>query len=150
VSIEYAALIADAEARSAAARAEVDDLRRRLADDLAAAKSDDRHEDAAPRRLTAEDGREAARRRHPGRTRSEAEANKGTGSGDVTGDAQELTGWQPALPLPGAAGTARDDRLRGADVLGWLRHARAHRSRPVYGLRDHVGRAPDCPRPSPR
>lgn len=79
----HAAAIAAAEARLAAAKAEVEDLRARLAAEQAAAKAagEPRDEVEAPRRLTAADGREAARRRHPGRTRSEVA--EGTGSGDA-------------------------------------------------------------------
>lgn len=68
MTADHAAAIAAAEARLAEAQADVERLRAQLAAEQAAAQS-------APRLATAEDGRAAARRRHPGRTRSEVAAN---------------------------------------------------------------------------
>ena len=59
----YAAEIADAQACLAAAQAEVDDLRAKLAAEHAASKTSQQDDGSANRAVTAEDGREAARRR---------------------------------------------------------------------------------------
>ncbi len=59
----YAAEIAAATARLAAATAEVDDLRAKLAAEHAASKNTQQDDESTGRAVTAEDGREAARRR---------------------------------------------------------------------------------------
>jgi hypothetical protein len=60
---DYAAEIAAATARLAAATAEVDDLRAKLAAEHAASKNAQQDDEPTGRAVTAEDGREAARRR---------------------------------------------------------------------------------------
>ena len=59
----YAAEIAAATARLAAATAEVDDLRAKLAAEHAASKNAQQDDEPTGRAVTAQDGREAARRR---------------------------------------------------------------------------------------
>ncbi len=60
---DYAAEIAAATARLAAATAVVDDLRAKLAAEHAASKNAQQDDEPTGRAVTAEDGREAARRR---------------------------------------------------------------------------------------
>ena len=71
--------LAAAEAAVAAAHAEVDRLRTKLAAEHAASVA----EPTGPRLLTWEDGLEAARRRHPGRTRSAQAAGTDAGTDDA-------------------------------------------------------------------
>jgi hypothetical protein len=78
VTADHAAEIAAAEATLAAAQADVDRLRAALAAEQAAST-----EPTGPRLATAEDGIATARRRHPGRTRSELAAGTGTAEGEA-------------------------------------------------------------------
>ena len=90
MTTDHAAAIAAAEARLAAAKAEVEDLRARLATEQAAAFT----EPAGPRLATAQDGIAAARRRHPGRTRSELAAAGTSTTSDA--DATDITSVEGA------------------------------------------------------
>ena len=82
MTTDYEAAVAADEARLAEAQADVQRLTAALAAEQAAGQS------TGPRLATAEDGRAAARRRHPGRTRSEmAAAGTDTGTGAAAGQA---------------------------------------------------------------
>jgi hypothetical protein len=82
VTADRSAAIAAAEATLAVAQDEVARLQAQLADEQA----------AEPRRMSWEDGVAAARRRHPGRTKSEraarGTADTGSGSGTAAGIAE--------------------------------------------------------------
>ena len=76
MSADHAAIKA-AEARLAEAQADVERLRAQLTEEHAAAQ-------AGKRLLTWEDGVNAAKRRHPGRTRSETAGTSTTSDADAT------------------------------------------------------------------
>ena len=95
MTADHNAAIAAAEATLAAAQADVDRLRAQLASEQVAEQA----AEPAPRKLaTAADGVAAARKRHPGRTRSEQAASTDTRTDAATFDGDAPDPYTPRTP----------------------------------------------------